>query len=212
MTTSMSGCPADTERPVVPSGRAPMTSAPTVGDEWTPSAATAMRRVRLHPSGTRRVRRLSLVVVVLLVVFWMGLLPQQLGGRMSYVITDGSSMLPRYHTGDLVLVREQPTYHVGEVAAFHNHQLHVIVLHRIVAIRGDRFVFKGDNNNFDTSYEPTRTQIVGAEWLHLPGAGRVVLDLRDPAVAAVLLGVLWLFSFSPAARSRRQRRRHRHAR
>lgn len=161
---------------------------------------------------TRRLLvKLLLLGAVALTVLWTGLLPQQLGGRMSYVITSGISMLPDFHAGDLVIVRREPTYHVGEVAAFHNQQLHVVVLHRIVAIRGDRYVFKGDNNTWDTTYEPTKAQIVGADVLHLSGAGRVVLDLRVPAVAAGLLAVLWLYSFWPKARTRRRRRRHRHA-
>ncbi|MGH9109068.1 MAG: S24/S26 family peptidase [Acidimicrobiales bacterium] len=151
-----------------------------------------------------------LVAVIAALLIPTGMLPQQLGGSMSYAITDGVSMLPTYHAGDLVVIRREPAYHLGEVAAFHNQQLHVIVLHRIVAIRGNRYVFKGDNNSWVTSYEPTKAQIVGAEWLHLAGAGKVLLDLRTPIVAAVLLGLLWLFSFWPRSASRRRRRRHRH--
>jgi signal peptidase I len=155
--------------------------------------------------------KLSVLGILVALVVWTGLLPQQLGGAMSYVITDGTSMLPHIHAGDLVIVRREPSYHVGEVAAYHNQQLRAIVLHRIVAIRGTRFVFKGDNNDFLTTDEPTKTQIVGAEWLQLDGAGHLVLDLRTPAVAALLLGALWLFSFRGRSTSRRQRRRHRHA-
>lgn len=185
-----------------------------------PTARSSDRsRVKRSPSlirrpGGRRSHlglRILASAVVVVVVLWGGLLPQQLGGRMSYAIADGTSMLPHYHAGDLVILRSQPTYHVGEVAAFHNRQLGVIVLHRIVAIHNGRYVFKGDNNSWDTTYEPTKSQIVGAEWLHLPGAGRVVLDLRAPLVAAVLLGLLWLYSFWPKPTTRRQRRRHRHA-
>lgn len=149
-------------------------------------------------------------VLLALVLAWTGLLPQQIGGRMSYVITQGVSMLPTFHAGDLVILRRAPAYHVGEVAAFHDGQLHAIVLHRIVAVRGGHYVFKGDNNSFVTTFEPTRSQIVGAEWVHLPAVGRVLMDLRIPFVAAALLAILWLVSFWPSARSRRQRRRHRH--
>ena len=189
---------------IIDLGRA---TAPPVG------ATDGARSRTWRPRGWGRPHLLLRVVLsaaFVLVVLLGGLLPQQLGGRMSYVITNGSSMLPNYHAGDLVIVRREPTYHVGEVAAFHNQQIHVIVLHRIVAIRGDRYVFKGDNNAFVTMYEPTKSQIVGAEWLHAAGAGRIILDLRTPVIAAFLLGALWLFSFWPASRSRRMRRRHRH--
>ncbi|MGH8997501.1 MAG: S24/S26 family peptidase [Acidimicrobiales bacterium] len=159
-------------------------------------------------------RRLAATIasVVVLALAWLWLAPQQLGGSDAYSVTDGVSMLPRIHAGDLVVVRREASYHVGEVAAFHDLQLHAVVLHRIIAIHGGRYVFKGDNNDFVTSYEPTKAQIVGAERLHVPGAGKLILDLRTPAVAAALLALLWLFSFSPSSRSRRQRRRGRHAR
>lgn len=173
-----------------------------------------LRRSRSRASRQLPVRRLAVVLVALFAAagFWAMLAPQQIGGLDSYVITDGVSMLPHYHTGDLVVVRKESSYHVGEVAAFHNVQLRAVVLHRIVARRGSRFVFQGDNNPAPTSYEPTQSQIVGAQWVHLPGAGKLVLDLRQPVVAAVLLGVLGLYSFSATSRSRRLRRRHRHAR
>lgn len=178
-----------------------------------PRATQLRRPLVLRRAGRRPVRiltRLLLVVAAAAVVVWTGILPQQLGGSMSYVITDGVSMLPHFHAGDLVVLRRESSYHVGEVAAFHNQQLHVVVMHRIVAINHGRYTFKGDNNPGPTLYKPTKSQIVGAEWLHLPHAGTILVDLRTPVVAAVLLGALWLFSFSPGRRSRRRRRRHRY--
>ena len=184
------------------------------GVELGPSVAIDRPKARFGRSARaiRLVRRFAILAVLALVALWGQLLPQQLGGAMSYAITQGTSMLPRYHAGDLVILRREPSYRVGEVAAFHNQQLHVIVLHRIVAIRGRHYVFKGDHNSWVTTYEPTNSQIVGAEWLHLPGAGHVILDLRIPVIAAALLGLLWLYSFWPRSSTRRQRRRHRHAR
>lgn len=137
-----------------------------------------------------------------------GLLPPSLGGSTTLLLVQGISMLPHFHTGELVILRKESTYHVGEVAAYHNGQLGAVVMHRIVRIGDGHFVFKGDNNNVADSFEPTKNEIVGAEWLALPGLGRVVEKLRVPLVAAGLLGLLWLFSFSPRPRSRRQRRRH----
>ena len=153
----------------------------------------------------------ALVTAVVVVAGWWALAPPQLGGSTSFVITEGASMLPHFHAGDLVLLRRQPSYHVGEVAGYHNPQLGAVVMHRIIAIRGGHFVLKGDNNKFATIYEPTQSQFVGAEWVHLAGAGRYLMVLRVPAVAAALLALLWLFTFAPPVRSRRRRRRHRHA-
>ncbi len=158
-------------------------------------------------------RRLLYVLpaIALCLVVWAALAPPRLGGSTSYVITTGISMLPRYHAGDLVLLRHESTYRVGEVAGYHNGQLGVTVMHRIIAIDQGHYVFKGDNNDFIDSYQPTASQIVGAEWVHLPGWGNFLLALRAPVVGAVLLALMWLWLWWPRSRSRLQRRRRRHA-
>lgn len=153
----------------------------------------------------------TLLTIALLVGAWLALAPMQLAGSTSYVVTTGVSMLPRYHAGDLVLLRRESTYRVGEVAGYHNLQLGVTVMHRIIAIDHGHYVFKGDNNDYADSFEPTASQIVGAEWIHLPGWGNFLLTLRAPVVAAVLLGLMWLFVFLPRSGTRRQRRRRHHA-
>ena len=153
-----------------------------------------------------------LVTVILAVAAWALFAPPQLGGNLSYVITDGISMLPHFHAGDLVFLRSEPSYHVGEIAAYHNGQLHEVVMHRIVAEDGGHFVFKGDNNNFRDSFQPTASGIVGVEWIHLPGMGKYVEQVRRPVVAAVFLGLIWVFSFGPSKQAGRNRkRRHRRA-
>lgn len=153
----------------------------------------------------------SIPGLIVCAAVWMLLAPPQLSGSTSYVVTDGTSMLPKFHAGDLVLLRREPSYHVGEVAGYHNAQLGVTVMHRIVAIHGDHYIFKGDNNSWTDTYHPTRAQIVGADWLHLPGWGNVLLHLRTPVIAGVILGLLWLFIVWPRSTTRRQRRRRRHA-
>ena len=46
------------------------------------------------------------------------------------------------------MVRPADDYKVGDIVAYRSTMLHVVVLHRIIAIKGDRYVFKGDNNDF----------------------------------------------------------------
>jgi signal peptidase I len=150
----------------------------------------------------------ALVALALVLACWSFLAPAALAGRDTYVVTDGISMLPHFHAGDLVILRKESSYHVGEVAGYRNGELGVVVMHRIIAIRNGHYVFKGDNNNFIDSYEPTKSQIVGAEWLHLSRIGHFLDDLRVPGVAAAVLASLWIFSFGRPQLSRRRRRRH----
>jgi signal peptidase I len=178
-----------------------------------PFSAQAGRSARtgLLRLGPRRLLG-ALTVIAVFFAVWAFLAPPQLGGSTSYVILDGTSMLPNFHTGDLVLLRKESSYHVGEVAGYRDMQAGgATIMHRIVAIEGGHYVFKGDNNAWTDSYEPTESQIVGAEWVHLSGWGNLILDLRAPLVGAIILGLLWLFLFWPRSGTRRQRRRHRHA-
>ena len=96
----------------------------------------------------RPVRRilLTLPVVAIVLAAWFALAPPQLGGSTSLAITSGTSMLPNFRAGDLVLLRKQSSYHVGVVAGYRNGELGVTVMHRIIAVDGNQFVFKGDHN------------------------------------------------------------------
>src|SRR5947209_7769897 len=112
--------------------------------------------------------------------------PTSLGGATSYVTTHGVSMRPWIHQGDLVLVRRTSSFHVGDVAAYHAAAIDGdIVLHRIIGRDGDRFIFKGDNNSFVDPDHPTRAQLVGTLWLHVPHGGTVMSVLRAAMPYAV---------------------------
>jgi signal peptidase I len=121
----------------------------------------------------------GIAALVLLGAGWFFFAPAQLGGSTSYVQTYGTSMQPRFHAGDLVVVRPAGSYHVGEIVAYRDAQLgNHVVLHRIVRIAGGRYFFKGDNNNFVDSYQPTKSALVGRLWLHVPAAGRYLVWLH----------------------------------
>jgi signal peptidase I len=134
--------------------------------------------------------------------------PTIVGGPASYVVTDGISMLPKFHANGLVITRERSDYHVGEVVAYHNHQLGKVVMHRIVGRDGGRYVFKGDNNDFADQYHAKRSDLVGKEWVYWPGGGRYLNMLRNPFTFAVILGLVTLAAFWGPKHSRRRRRHH----
>jgi signal peptidase I len=184
------------------SGQRTGRSAPTPLCEPQCQSQTAMR--------TRHTTKLvtgGLALIVLACV-WFLFAPVALGGSTSYVVTDGVSMEPRFHSGDLALVRGQSSYRVGQIVAYHSNAFHTVVLHRIVGRAGARYVFKGDNNNFLDFEHPARGQLIGALWIHIPGAGSTLESLRSPALvgALVAFGTL-LFAGAAFARRRRRRRR-----
>ena len=101
----------------------------------------------------------------------VALRPTAIGGSTRYVVTSGVSMEPRFHTGDLALVRPAGQYKVGDIVAYCSTLLRTVVLHRIHAIDGNTYVFKGDNNDFLDPVHPTRAELLGKLWLHIPGGG-----------------------------------------
>jgi signal peptidase len=141
----------------------------------------------------RRAKSLAgFALVVIVVLFWAQYLrPQSLGGNAAYVLVSGRSMLPRYRTGDLVLVERQSSYHKGEVIAYHvpkgDPMAGAQVIHRIIG--GDarhEFVVKGDNRTAPDVWRPTPKDIVGAKALRIPDAIVVLQFLRAPMFLAIL--------------------------
>jgi signal peptidase I len=159
-----------------------------------------------------RTRLVTGAIVLLLAAAWLTAGPAQLGGRTTYVATHGISMQPRFHSGDLALVRPAADYRVGDVVAYHSRVLHSIVLHRIIARDGDRYVFQGDNNDFIDPIHPRRADLIGALWIRVPRGGAVLTWLHSPAVAALLCGGVGLLVLWPARRRRRRDRRRGDAR
>ena len=146
--------------------------------------------------------------LLVLAAGWMLLGPTQVGGTTSYAVIVGTSMEPKLHRGDLAVIREQNTYQAGDIVLYESPQLRSNVLHRIVGVQGERFVLKGDNNDFLDGEQPSEAQIVGKLWLSAPQVGRVTEWLRTPFHAALLVGLATLLALggrvgAGAARRRR---------
>lgn len=140
----------------------------------------------------------SLIVTILL---WLTLAPQKIGGQAAYILVRGTSMLPNYKTDDLVAVRHQREYAIGDVVAYQHRELGV-VFHRIIDIDGIHFVLQGDNNDFLDLYRPKANEIIGIEWFHLPTAGRTLQQIREnPMLLALLAGGMAFFAFMGSSRA-----------
>lgn len=153
-----------------------------------------------------------ILVAVLLAAVWHFLVPRQLGGLTSYVTVDGNSMEPTISKGDLVALRHQDGYAVGDIVAYRSDMAGALVLHRIVGRDGDRFVLQGDNNDFLDRYQPTNGDVLGRQVLRFPGASSVTDALGSltylvlATSVAVVLVVLAAFSSNNHERRRRRRR------
>ncbi len=125
--------------------------------------------------------------ILAIIVAWLNFAPVKFGGRLTYFIVQGTSMLPRFHSNDLVIVKASAHYHVGELAAYHNLQLHTILFHQIVGRVGAHYLFKGLNNSFIDAYHPLASQVVGRLFLAIPDVGSWLAFFRQPWHAAWLM-------------------------
>jgi signal peptidase I len=123
---------------------------------------------------------------------WFGL-PQRLGGRADWVLVSGTSMLPHLHTGDLVLVERQSSYHVGEVVAYRVPKGQVgagyVVIHRIIGGNGRTgWRMKGDNRTAPDLWYPTNRDVLGSKLLRIPDAWFVLRIFHMPVLLALFAG------------------------
>ena len=139
-----------------------------------------MRRLRLAA---------TLTAIVLVVMLWaVTLRPQVLGGPATFVAVRGSSMLPTYEHGDLVVVESVASYRVGQVVAYRvpaGEEIGAgqIVIHRIIG--GDPrhgFTMQGDNNSAPDPWLPKQADMVGIASVRLPNAGRVIYLVQQPVI------------------------------
>jgi signal peptidase I len=146
-------------------------------------------------------------LVLLAAVAWLALAPTRIGGSTDYVTTTGDSMAPRFHTGDLALIRPADQYRVGDIVAYRSRVLNTVVLHRIIGRDGPRYVLKGDHNDFLDPTRPGAAELVGRLWLRVPRGGVVLAWLHIPLIAALTGGAaLLLLGAGPRLRRRDRRR------
>jgi signal peptidase I len=159
---------------------------------------------------TWRLRAASALLVVACAAAVVLFLPANLGGSATYLTTHGTSMEPNFHTGDLAIIKPVNDYNVGDVVAYRSHQLNTVVMHRIVKIDGLHYVFKGDHNSWKDPEHPTRADLVGKLWLHVPHGGSA-LDVIHRARLFILGGAVLLFTGTTGLVVGRRRRRKRRA-
>ena len=163
---------------------------------------------RLRPAVPEQLRiplavaKLAALGALIAACLWFGL-PQGLGGRADWVMVSGTSMLPRLHTGDLVLVEHQSNYRVGDVVAYRvpKHEIGAghVVIHRIIGGNGvTGWTMKGDNRTAPDLWYPTNHDIIGAKELRIPDAWFVLRVFHMPVLLALFaaFGVFFWIAFS----------------
>jgi signal peptidase len=138
----------------------------------------------------RRLLKFGTMAAVLAI--WVVFLrPQSLGGPASYIVVRGTSMVPTYQNGDLVIIQSAPGYAAGDAIAYRVPSGEIgeghLIVHRITGGNGtDGFVVRGDNNDAVDPWMPRSTDIAGKSWVVVPGVGRVIATIHQPVIAGGL--------------------------
>ena len=159
---------------------------------------------------SRRGLALPGVLLLALGAVWFVFAPPQLGGSTLYSATVGTSMEPRFHAGDLAVVRPADSYKVGQIVLYESPVFHRAVLHRIIVVQHGRYFFRGDNNDFVDAGYATRGELLGRLWFRVPRAGRILTWTGKPGHSALLAAagaVLLLLVGGRGAPLRPRRRR-----
>lgn len=141
-------------------------------------------------------RWLGWLLLVAAAAAWVLVLrPTSLGGPATYIVIRGDSMDPTYATGDLVILERADSYGPGDIVAYRvpagELGAGLAVVHRIVSGTAESgFTLQGDNNPAPDPWSPRGGDVVGRSVAWLPGVGRVVAALRQPAVLAALCAAL----------------------
>jgi len=133
---------------------------------------------------------ISAFLFVMMNVIWLTFAPTQAGGLASYIIVIGNSMEPRFHIGDLVIAHKEANYQIDDAVVYRNMELNNFVFHRIISDEMGKFTLQGDNNTWTDTYQPTREEVIGKLWLHVPKGGVYIQKVRNPFVMALVAGAL----------------------
>ena len=129
--------------------------------------------------------------------------PHVMGGPISTIAVSGESMLPTFQPGDLLIMKHQNSYNIGDIVVYLIPQDEVgggrKVVHRIVGGDANGFEMRGDNNTSVDPWYPTQSQILGREWFRISGLARMLSHLRDPFVLAIAIALTTLMvTLAPA--------------
>ena len=155
---------------------------------------------------------LAVTAFALIAVCWFTLArPANLGGPATYLVVRGTSMLPTYETGDLIILHPDPEYQIGSIIGYRvpRGQLGagLLVIHRIIG--GDAthgFIVKGDNNPAPDPWHPHPSDIAGSPRVVIPHVGQAIAAVRSPVMlagmcAAIVVAIV--LARAPAAERRR---------
>lgn len=113
------------------------------------------------------------------------------------MVVEGTSMVPTYHDGDLLIIQrnmDKDKIEFGDIIIFHSpsnwNQLIVHrVIERVTISNQSHFRTRGDNNNVaDQWYVPEDNVVAVVTW-NIPLLGQMLIIIYNPIVRVIIAGL-----------------------
>ncbi|MDY4173363.1 MAG: signal peptidase I [Evtepia sp.] len=105
-------------------------------------------------------------------------------GFSTAIITSGS-MEPELSPDDIILIRQQDNYNMGDIITFQSGGS--LVTHRIVAVTGEGYITRGDANNADDAEPTVQEEVLGEVVACIPRVGSFIFFLKTPLGLTILI-------------------------
>ena len=152
---------------------------------------------------------ISATLVVLVVAAWLLVAPTQIGGETSYVTTTGISMSPRFHSGDLGVVRPAATTAWGTSSPTTARRCASSSCTASSRSRATASSPRATTTTSSIPITPRERTWSASSPSASPHGGLVLHWLHTPFMAALLCGGMALLLFMGAKQRRRRRDRRR---
>jgi signal peptidase len=129
--------------------------------------------------------KLKLIFAIASLPVFLYLWPASLGGDTEFISVSGISMLPTIQSGSLAIVKKSPTFDVGDIAVYNSDILNRTVIHRIIALQDNGFVFQGDNNPAKDPGIISQDKMRGKVIFVAPLVGFIPQLFKNPLIMAV---------------------------
>ena len=127
-------------------------------------------------------------------------LPMPFGYGGAVVLS--GSMEPAIMTDDLILVKAEESYGLGDVVVFQSGRM--LIVHRLVAMDGETAITRGDANNVDDAAIHI-SQIKGKVIAQIPHVGKVIRILKTPVATVLMIGAAVLSVELPYRKEKKKR-------
>lgn len=128
----------------------------------------------------------------LLIVFLFLLIPYMMSFKL-YIVASGS-MEPTLKVNELIFVRSQKEYEIGDIITFYDETLGGTTTHRIVNIeKNGEITTKGDYNNTEDYNKITNEKIIGKVIFSSMILGIIVKSQITQIIAIILVFIYLVF-------------------